>query len=164
MTGAVQAIVCPVEGHILIGTAEQQIKVVPTFEFKPCKNAIGKELNVKGVIKDYLVNEEFLAQFEESIEVAECPEMKEFYQQAFDCFKAKFEADGEYPIYYIEATEIAPKDGQKGCCKKEGKEGCGKESKEGCEKSCGEKKDEGCEKEGKKECDKPCDKEEKAKE
>jgi len=138
VTGAILAVVCPETGSFVIGTETQQLMVVPPADMKICKKScMGKEVIVKGVVKDMLVNEEFLVKFEQDVNAYECPEMKEACLAKLVEFKAQFETQGEYPIYYIEATEVTPKDG---CCKD-------KEAKEGCEKSC-EKKHEGCEKHG----------------
>ena len=139
---------------IAIGTEEQKLSVVPPAETKVCKGKIGKEITVKGIIKEFVINEEVLAKFEEDANAQECAEKKEGCLQKIADYKAKFEAEGAFvDHYYMEATEITFKDacskeccdkkkaeGEKeGCCKdKESKEGCckDKESKEGCDKKC----------------------------
>ena len=159
ITGTVQE-VCPFTGLFLIGTADntqQQMLVQPVFEMKPCKGIIGKEIIVKGVIKEQIVNEETLAAWEEEAEAIECPKTKEGWLQMIAEFKEKVAATGEYTCYYIEATDIkcagcegkGCKEKKEGCCKDgEKKEGCCKDKKEGCCKD-GEKK-EGCCKDGEK--------------
>ena len=174
--GVVQTICCPATGQFCIGTDEQKLKVIPPADKKICKKIIGKELTIKGVVNEYIVNEETLAEFEEQANAVECAEMKAGMLQYAAELRETFGAKGEYSIYYIVASEMAcdkdackekkescgekkescgeKKEGcaekKEGCCKdKEGKEGCG-EKKEGC---CKDK--EGEKKEG---CDKPCDK------
>ena len=174
VTGTVMAMVCPQTGGFVIGTEAQQLMVIPPAEAKTCKKGcIGKEVTIKGVVKDYRVTEDFLTQFEENVESIECPEMKESHLQKAAEFRATFEAEGEYSIYYIEASEITCEkdtckekksgcgekkegcgDKKEGCCKdKEAKSGCG-DKKEGC---CKDKK-EGDNKEAKEGCGKTCDK------
>ena len=153
VTGTVLAIVCPETKNFIIGTESQQLMIVPPAEKPICKGCVGKAVDVKGIVKQFAVNEEFIASFEETANAYECPEMKEACLQKLAEFKAEFEAKGEYVIYYIEASEITCKES----CHKEGKEGCCKdgEKKEGCCKDgekhegCGEKK-EGCCKDGEK--------------
>ena len=134
---------------LVIGTEEQTLLVTPPAETKVCKGKIGKEVTVTGIVKEFIINEEVLAKFEEEANAQECAEKKEGCLQKIADWKAKFEAEGAFvDHYYVEATEITFKEAcSKECCDKkkaEGeKDGCckDKENKEDCDKKC-EKQDE----------------------
>jgi hypothetical protein len=132
ITDVLQNVTCC--GCLVIGTAEQKLTVIPPAETKICKGKIGKEITVKGIIKEYVINEEELAKFEEY------PDKTEECIAKLAEYKAKFEAEGAFvDHYYMEASEVTFKD----CCKD--KEGCCSKDKEGCKKECTkEEGKEGC--------------------
>jgi hypothetical protein len=163
ISGTIQTI-CPGTGQFVIGTADnprQQLLVASACKTNnSIKGCIGKEINVKGTILETIVDEEFLVAFAEKANTG-CPEMTANMLEAVAAFRERFEAEGQYAIYSITASEIICNgcctkgktacDKTKGSCCGEGKDkeqGCQSKKeaeKGGCKTSCGaEEKHEGC--------------------
>jgi hypothetical protein len=159
--------ICDSTGKFALGTnnegnAKLLIVVTPPACTKVCKGCVGKEVFVKGIIKETVIDEEFIVALENEGNAAECPHEKACKQKKVAEYKEILAVDGIFSEYAIEAKCIKSKEAceKKACCKDGEKKSCCKdgEKKEGCKdgekKPCckdGEKK-EGC-KDGEK---KPC--------
>ena len=152
--GVVKA-VCDSTGIFVLGTnneanAKLQVIVTPPASAKACQGCVGKEVFVKGVINETVIDEEFIVALENESNAAECPHAKACKQKKAAEYKETFAVEGTFSVYAIEAKCVKPKgecekkckDGEKkACCKDGEKKAC---CKDGEKKACckdGEKKD-----------------------
>jgi hypothetical protein len=156
--GVIKA-VCDSTGKFVLGTnneanAKLQVIVTPPACAKVCKGCVGKEVFVKGVINETVVDEEFIVTLENESNAEECPQAKACKQKKAAEYKEIIAVDGIFSIYSIEAKCVKDKaacekkacckDGEKkACCKDGEKKACGKDGekkaccKDGEKKACG---------------------------
>jgi hypothetical protein len=150
--------VCDSTGIFVLGTnnegnAKLQVIVTPPACAKVCKGCVGKEVFVKGVIEETVVDEEFVVALENESNAEECPQAKACKQKKAAEYKEIIAVDGIFSVYSIEAKCVKAKEAceKKACCKDGEKKAC---CKDGEKKACckdGEKKD-SCKHDEKKAC------------
>jgi hypothetical protein len=132
--------VCDSTGTFVLGVdgaAGFQVFVTPPADAKVCKGCVGKEVLVKGVIKETVIDETFIVELENEGNAEACPQAKACKQKKVEKYKETLAVDGAFSIYSIDAKCVKAKDA---CCKDGGKKAC---CKDGEKKSCckdGEKK------------------------
>jgi hypothetical protein len=141
--------VCTASGKFILGVdgvTKSQVVVTPLAEVKVCKGCVGKEVLVKGIIKETVIDEEFIVALENESNAEECPEAKTCKQKQVGEYKELVAANGVFSVYSIEAKCVKAKDAcckdgeKKACCKDGEKKAC---CKDGEKKACckdGEKK------------------------
>ncbi len=124
------------EGQFILGVADSASKwnivVIPaTEDIKVCQGCVGKEVNVKGLISEIIIDNEFIINLENEANADADSTVKANKLQKAVEYREVLTTDGVFSVYTISATAVTAKD----CCKKEGKcekEGC----KEGEDKAC----------------------------
>jgi CO/xanthine dehydrogenase FAD-binding subunit len=127
--------VCDSTGKFALGTKENtELYVVVTSpaDAKVCKGCVDKEVAVKGVIAEVVVNEEFIAALENESIAETCAEAKECKDKKVAEYKETFAAKGAFSLYSIEAASVKATE-KKACCKDGEKEEC-KAEEENCNK------------------------------
>jgi hypothetical protein len=141
--GVIKA-VCDSTGKFVLGTnneanAKLQVIVTPPACAKVCKGCVGKEVLVKGVIKETVIDETFIMELENEGNAEACPQAKACKQQKVEKYKETLAVDGAFSVYSIDAKCVKAKDA---CCKDGGKKSCCKDGekkaccKDGAKKSC----------------------------
>jgi hypothetical protein len=137
--------VCDSTGKFVLGVEgadKFRILVTPPADAKVCKGCAGKEVFVKGVINETVIDEEFIVALENESNAEECPQAKTCKQKKVAEYKEILAVDGTFSVYSIEAKCVKGKGEceKKACCKDGEKKTC---CKEGEKKACckdGEKK------------------------
>ncbi len=165
LTGTVQS-GC-FEGQFVLATAnnnaDMQLLIVPAVEsVKFCAGCVGKQVSVKGLIKEVVVDTEFITNLENEANAEENAEIKEGKLKKVAQFREMVATKGVFSLYSIAATsrkecddacgttctddKTAASEKAEGCCK-------GGAVAENSEKACAGKT-EGCCKKGEAKCDK----------
>ena len=151
--GVIKA-VCDSTGIFVLGTnneenAKLQVIVTPPACAKVCKGCVGKEVFVKGVIEETVVDEEFIVALENESNAEECPQAKACKQKKAAEYKETIAVNGIFSVYSIEAKCVKAKEAceKKACCKGDKEKAC----KDGEKKCCKGDKEKAC-KDGEKKC------------
>jgi hypothetical protein len=130
--GKVQS-VCDSTGKFTLGTDSTNlyILVTPPAEAKTCKGAVGKEVAVKGVITETVIDEEFIVALENESNTEACPQAKACKQTKAAEYREILAVDGIFSIYSIEAKCVKATDSAK-CCKAGEQKACGDTTKKVC--------------------------------
>ncbi len=158
-------------GQFVLTTADNnekmQLLIVPIAEnVKFCPGCVGKQVSIKGMINEVIVDTEFITNLENEANADENAETKESKLKKVRQFREIVATEGIFSLYSIAATaakecgtdckntESCCKDGNKAIAKAEG---CCKDGNAKCEKACTAKA-EGCCKDGNAKCEKACEK------
>ncbi len=145
LTGTILS-VCDSTGAFVLGmsdTSKQTMMVIPTVEdIKVCKGCIGKEVSVKGLISETVVDAEYITTLENEANATECPVAKENKLKKAAEYREVLSTGNVFSIYSIAATVVTAKEcaaKEEGCCKADStaKEGCCKTDSTA---QCGEQK------------------------